>query len=168
MGVFKAGNGRWRTAALFYEPDYQHHDYTMFTKASEDKTVGEHTYLSARRLFVETMDPTGTTFGLEYLGGFPHWKDFYSGTLESMIDEWIEEVEARLISEGLKSIRADSNTSSKSSVASAKYLAGRGWKPARKAGAPSKTERERELRVATKAKDAFDKDADRLGLSLVG
>ena len=165
MSNFKGSQGKWFTLSLFLEHDYDPEDLATFTHKSEDHTLHGKTYISARRLFVETGDPTGYTFALEYLGGWAHWKAWLaSPPLRKRIDEWVEEVEIKLKAEALHTIKADADSGSKSSVSSAKYLADKGYQPKRKAGAPSKAEKERKVKENETIKDEYDVDFNRLKL----
>jgi len=162
---FKGAQGKWRSVSLFLEYDYDPDDIAVFTYKSEDHTLHDKTYLSARRLFVETDDPTGYTFATEHIGGWEHWKAWLdSPILRKHIDEWVEETEVKIKSQGIRRLIKDIASESKSSVTSAKYIADKGYKPKRKAGAPSKAERERQTKVDQRIHDEVDDDLQRIKL----
>jgi hypothetical protein len=78
------------------------------------------------------------------------------------VEEWQEELEVKLRAEAIRTVVADSGSESRSSVSSAKWLSDKGWVEKRKAGAPSKKEKEREMKVQSKIKSELDEDYARI------
>lgn len=162
MSQFKGSNGKWKTISLFLE---HHYDTTeaIFTMKGEHFDYKGKQYLSPRQLFVGLGDPTGYEFSQQYLDGWEHWKAFCaSPRIRAFIEDWKEELEVKLRSKAITTVVADSESESRSSVASAKWLSDRGWVEKRAAGKPSKEEVQRELKVATKIKDEHEDDWKRM------
>lgn len=157
--------GNWYTQALFYELSYANKENVMYTLKEHDIDVeinGEVRHLpSIKRLFVECGDPTEYQFAITYLGGWAHWKRLCEKTkaLHPYIEEWREELEIKMRSEGIRAM-AEFATQEKGMQA-AKWLAEKGWSD-KKRGAPSKEEKQRELHIATKIHKEVDDDLTRI------
>jgi hypothetical protein len=162
MSKFKGTNGKWKTVSLFLEHEYDPTE-AIFTFKDDHHEVNGKTFLSARKLFAGLGDPTGYQFSQEYLGGYSHWKAICnSPKIAPHVADWQEELEVRLRSTAIRTVVSDSLSESRSSVASAKWLSDKGWLEKRKAGAPSKVDKVRELKIATKIKDELDEDLERI------
>ena len=157
--------GNWYTQALFYELTYTRPENAMYTlkdNAIDIKVNGEvRTLPSIKQAFLECEDPTEYTFATTYLGGWSHWKRLCEKTklLHPYIEEWREELEVKLRSEGIRQV-AEHAKSDKGFQAS-KWLAEKGWDE-KKRGRPSKEEKERELKIQTKIGKEVDDDLTRI------
>lgn len=157
--------GNWYTQALFLELSYNNKDNVMYTLKEHDVEVeinGELRLLpSIKRLFVECGDPTEYLFATTYLGGWAHWKRICEKTkaLHPYIEEWREELEVKLRSQGIQQM-AEHARGEKGMQAS-KWLAEKGWEE-KKRGAPSKAEKERELKIQSKIHQEVDDDLQRI------
>jgi hypothetical protein len=162
MSKFKGTNGKWKTVSLFLEHEYDPTE-AIFTFKDDHHEVNGKTFLSARRLFVGLGDPTGYQFSQEHLGGYSHWKAFVSSPkIAPYVAEWQEELEVLLRSQAIRTVVGDAASESRSSVSSAKWLSDKGWVEKRKAGAPSREEKQRELKVHTRIKTELDDDIERM------
>lgn len=155
--MFKDSMGRWFTKGLFWEtcrPDNK--EWASYTLKEQ-----EHEGLpSLKALYLETSDPTEYEFATSYLGGWLHWKALCECSwFQPHLEDWREELEVKLRSEGIKKIAEHSR--GEKGYQAAKYLADRGW-DMRKAGAPSKEERARELKVQSRLHDEIDDDMARI------
>jgi len=162
---FKAPQGKYYTNSLFLETsNFQSTDkkrwldVALFTLKDNDVVKGDRTYPSARRLFVETGDPTGYTFAEEYCAGWKHYQTLIKGVLADKIEEWLVELEICLKAEGIKKIRELAKGGNRQAM---EWLAQGKWK-VRKAGAPSKAEKEGRKKQEKIAEDSVEDDYDRV------
>ena len=157
--------GNWLTQGLFLELSYNNKTnvlYTLKDQAVDIEVDGETRHLlPIGRLFVECGDPTEYEFATRYLGGWGHWKRICEKTkmLHPYIEEWREELEIKMRSEGVKQM-AEHARGEKGMQAS-KWLAEKGWSE-KKRGAPSKQEKDREMKVQTRMYDAINDDLTRI------
>lgn len=134
--------GRPLTQSLFLEFNYNV-DYAVFTFDDEDKMYKGKLYPSLKKLYLETADPTEYIFAKKYLLGWSHWKRLNENkALKKHFDEWREELEISLRSEGVQAILEGAADN----FQAAKWLADKGWEK-RSPGRPSKEEQEREERI---------------------
>lgn len=126
--------GRYITQGLFLELGYNT-EFAQFTLDDSDKNYEGVVYPSLKRLYIECADPVEYEFSKEHLLGWNHWKRLLDNkATRHHIDQWREELELSIRSEGVKAIidlAAESN-----SFQAAKWLADNGWSK-RKAGRPS-------------------------------
>ena len=138
----KDSGGRYLTQSLFLEFNYNT-DFAVFTFDDEDKQYKGKTYCSLKKLFLEEEDPTEYRFAKKYLLGWAHWQRLNGNeALRKHFDEWREELEVYLRSQGLKAVI----DMSEDNYQAAKYLAEKGWDK-NKVGRPSKKDQEREKRI---------------------
>ena len=151
-------SGRPLTQSLFLELGYS--DYSVYTLKDEDHTHKGTTYTSLKRLYLECSDPTEYTFAKQHLLGWKHWERLCANKIiKKHIDEWREELEVKLRSEGV--LKTIEQARGGHSFQATKWLADRGWDK-RAAGRPSKEEVERETRIQSKISDEFNDDVVRL------
>ena len=137
----------WITSGLFKETAGPNKSFILFT-------VEE-----ARKLFVQSGDPTGVVFADEHLGGYQHWKALKDcNPLKPYIAEWEEELEVRIRSKQLGNIMKQAD---EGHFQAEKFLMDRGWEK-RGAGRPSKEEVERETRVQSAIKNDYKADVARI------
>jgi hypothetical protein len=149
--------GRPITQSLFLELGYT--DSALFTLKEDDFEYKGRFLPSLKRLYIEMADPTEYEFATTYLLGWRHWQRIVENkAVKSHIDEWREELEMKLRSQGVKAIMQSAVDGNHQS---AKWLADRGW-DTRGAGRPSKAERESELKKQTAIVNEFANDAARL------
>ena len=105
---------------------------------------------------MELADPTEYAVAMEVFGSWKQWeKIINNNTLLVHIEEWRVELEIKLKSEAILALAKTAKNEGSKGTAAAKYLAERGWEK-RKAGAPSKAEVKREMKVATKVSSEVD------------
>lgn len=153
----KDTRGRGLTQQLFLELGYT--DYAVYTLKDKDHNYKGKVYPSLKRLYLECSDPTEYEFATTHLVGWKHWQQMTNNKIiRKHIDEWREELEVKLRSEGVRNAiqHAQSGT-----FQAAKWLADRGWDK-RAAGRPSKEEIEKENKINEKIEDEFSADIIRL------
>lgn len=164
MKNFKDGSNRWLTAALFLETASDK-STAMFTINDQDVVEGDKVYLSLKRVYLETLDPTEYRFATRYLGGWKHWLTLQrSSLLKPVIEDWRMELEVAIRSEQIAAIGEFAK--GPKGFQAAKFLAEAGWRE-RKVGAPSKAEKEGALKRDAALESALSDDAERLGLRVV-
>ncbi len=138
MTKFKDASGNWITQSLFLEYQYKE-IYAVYTLSEEDKEYKGTLYPSIKKLYLDICDPTEYEFAQKCFGGWEHWKRLQKNKyLRPYINKWREELEIKLVSQGVRTLIEKSN---EGGISIAKWLADKGWQPRRKAGAPSKEER---------------------------
>lgn len=161
MSKFKDDNsGNFYTQGLFLELSYNDPKHAIYTLKDEDHEFNDKSYLSIKKLYVATGDPTEYKFATEHLGGWNHWKRLLAKTtlLHPYIEEWREELEVKMRSQGV----ARMVSSAYESPTAAKWLAEKGWVEKRTAGRPSKAEVEGEKKQQASVKSVIQSDLDRL------
>ena len=149
------------TQALFLETVYS--PYAIWTFDDEDKEYtypdGEKRLLkSLRSYYLDIADPTEYQFAKQCTLGWDHWKRLTENKMiRSEVDKWREELEVMLRSEGILSIV----TASEENFQAAKWLADKGWSKSGP-GRPSKSDVEREKRVADRVNQGFGADILRM------
>ena len=147
------------TVALFYDLGFRA-DIAKYVVGDKDKTYGDKTYPSLKRLYLEMEDPTEYQFATTYLDGWRHWKKLLgSPQVRKHIEEWREELELKLMSKGLQSVIEQATTDEKVSFQAAKFLADKGW-----IGADNRTKRAKDKKKVQQAQitDEFQDDIDRM------
>lgn len=149
--------GKPITQSLFLEIGYT--EMAIYSLKEEDCIYEGRTYPSMRKLYVEMGDPTEYLFAKTYFLGWKHWKRVCENKLiRKNIDEWREELEVKLRSEGVGlAIKA----AKEGGFQASKWLADRGWDN-RGAGRPSKEEMEREKKIQSRIADEYGADVVRL------
>ena len=132
----------------------------LYTLTPYDKVVEGKTYKSLKRLFLETNDPTGYTLATMYLDGWEHLQRLQAGVLKDLWPVWEDEMEVKLKSAGLRTVF---EKASEGNVDCAKFLTNKGWVK-RKAGAPTKDEKARQLKIDQSIEKEMAEDAVRLEL----
>jgi len=155
----KDSSGRPLTQSLFLENGYRT-EFAVYTLKDDDYTYKGTTYPSLKRLFLEMEDLMEYEFAREYLIGWQHWKRLNANKLMTKhFEEWREELELRLRSQGVRAI-LDQSMDEKAFQA-AKYVAEKGWDK-RPAGRPSKNEKLKEERMQARMDDEFTGDIARM------
>lgn len=158
---FKDEKNRYIVQGLFLEDRYNM-DLSVYTFDGEDKVYKGKTFPSLKKLYIEYADPTEYMFANEYLFDWKHWKRLCNNAIVSRhIEEWREELELSLVSEGIQTMI--DLAGDKQSYQAAKFLADRGWDKTEK-GRPSKEQIEGELKRRADEKSDFDEDFQLLKL----
>jgi len=130
----------------------------LYTLQPYDKELRGKVYKSLKRLYLETNDPTGYILATDYLDGWDHLLKLKASVLREQWPQWEDEMEIRLKSLAIMTliVKAESGD-----AVSAKFLATKGWDK-RKAGAPSKDERTRQLKINRGIEADIRADAKRI------
>lgn len=155
---FVDGKGRYLTQSLFLEIGYN--EDAIFTLKGQDHELNGKTYISLKRLYLESSDPTEWEFATRYLADWDHWQKICANkVLAQHVDKWRFELELKLRAEGVQ--RVLKSARSKGNWLAAKFLAEKGWEQ-RIAGRPSKEEVARETKIQAAIASEFDDDIVRL------
>lgn len=149
--------GRPLTQSLFLEFGYNT-DYALFTLNDEDKTYQDKTYFSLKRLYLDVGDPSEYQFARQCLLNWRHWKRITENKLFiPYLEEWREELEVQLRSEGIISVMEQSENN----FQAAKWLADKGWDK-KGVGRPSKADKARENSIKDKLGEGLNADVIRM------
>lgn len=161
--TFKNANGNWILAGLFLETSYNDKTHVIYTLKDDDYVLHGKKYISIKRLYLLEEDPTEYQVATKYFGGWKHWKALCdSPTLQEHIEDWREELEVKLRSEGVRAmITKASDASDKNSFSAAKYLSDKGWQD-KKVGRPSKADIDNERKKQANVKSKVVGDLERL------
>lgn len=120
-----------------------------------------------RKVYVEIADPTEYTAAMELIGSWEHWLALRANPILSRIfDEWLQEVEVKLRSLGVRELmKVAAKTGSPGASAAARWLAEGGYVEDKRMR--TKEGRKREEQVKQGVKDRTAADAARLGLSVI-
>lgn len=150
--------GRPITQSLFLEINYT--ELSVYTLKDDDHELNGKQYPSLKRLYLECEDPTEYEFATTYLLGWKHWLRLCENkAIRKHIDEWRDELEVKLRSQGVKEVIRAANRPG--GLQAAKWLADRGW-ATRGAGRPSKADVDREKAIQANITDEFTADIVRL------
>lgn len=156
---FKDEKGRYIVQGLFLEDRYNT-NLAVYTLDGEDKTYKGVVYPSLKRLYLEEYDPKEYIFANKYLFDWDHWQRMCRNAIIGRhIDKWREELELKLVSEGVASL-IDLAMNEKSYQAS-KYLVDMGWNK-RARGRPSNEEIEGEIKKKVEQEFGYDRDFELL------
>jgi hypothetical protein len=123
MNNFKNSMGRPLMKALFYEMVPGQPETCVYTLKDEDHVVGDITYPSLYRLYMEMEDIVEWEFAHKYLSGWAHWETLCeSPFFKPYIKRWRKELELMLKTRFLKDIELESKSSSKNAYYASKYL----------------------------------------------
>ena len=161
---YKDKMGRWRTKSLFKE-FYLNEELPVFTLKEADDTCNKTGALlpSMRQVFLSFKDPTGYQFAKEVLGSYEHWKKLSRVSwFRQHLEDWLEELETKLRSEGLEKIKEIAVGETGQAYQAAKFLANEDWKD--KKGRPKKADIERKIREHAGIESEIEDDYERLRL----
>lgn len=164
---YKTEQNVWYTEALFYDRMVEKADRKfepVFTLIDEKPD-----YICFRTTFIELNDPTGYKWAIKYLGDYEHWMRLMKTTwFPAAYDRAMSELKTKLRAEALNVISEIATGSQPAqALVAAKYLAGFEWEKASR-GRPSKAEVAGELKKQAQLLSEEDKDAERIGLKVVG
>lgn len=151
--------GRPLTQSLFLEIGYS--QFAVYTLKEYDYPYKGKHYPSLKKLYLQEEDPTEYAFAEKHLLGWQHWKKL-QGNAQIMrhIQEWREELELKIRSQAIRDMM-NLCASESGNFSAAKFLADRGWDK-KAVGRPSKSDKEREDRIAQRVADEFQEDIARL------
>lgn len=123
---FKDNQGRFLTESMFLEIKYNE-EFAIYTDGDDDKKYKGKVYPSLKKLFLESSDPTEYVFATTHLGGWKHWKKLNENKrLKAMFDDWRDELEVKMRSEGLGVVMFQMNQND--NLQAAKFMVEGGWK----------------------------------------
>jgi hypothetical protein len=164
---YKDAMNRWLTSGLFRDLVIQKHDinvryHPVFTLY--DDRPG---YINARRTFIEEGDPTGCRWAIKYLGDYNHFLALSKADwFQVAFERWQEELNAKLASEALDSVRAiAADENDKGRLAAARFLhslVAQKPKETVKRGRPSNKNADAETKAAEAVGRQVEEDYDRL------
>ena len=171
--VLRDEGGRFRTQSLFWELRYRTDEEKyppLFTLKDYDLKKPEGIYLSLKKIYL-TYDHIPNfeyEFAIDVFNSWDHWQKLANDTIPDIRDSiksWREELDIRIKSQAIKALITASRNEDAKGFNAAKYLADKGYTPAR--GRPSSDEVSRELKVQVGLNKDFEEDMKRLGLSVV-
>ena len=163
MTAFRTKSNTHVTISLFKEIPTPHFEYAVYTLDDRDFTSDGKVYYSAKKLFLEEGDVTGYQFATKWLDGWDHLqKILKSKKFLPVYEGWVQELEVKLRSEGLREVI---KLSSAGNYNASKLLIDKGW--AQKRGRPSKEEVQGARAQEARIKDEIDEDLQRVGLRAV-
>lgn len=158
-------NGHYKTQSIFLETSLNDQSGVLMTLKDAPVEVNGALIPSLRILYMEDRDPTGFTTAIRVFGSWEHWRRCKSNT---MINKYLlryeDELDVSIRSGVIKELINTAMEEGGRGTTAAKYIAERGWDK-RKAGAPTKEEKDRELKVNSLVIDEVQEDLVRLGLT---
>lgn len=152
----KDAGGRYLTQSLFLEFQYNT-QYAIYTLDDQDKVYEDKTYPSLKRLYLETMDPTGYEFANRYLCNYEQWMRICANKqLYAEIEQWEMELEVKIRSIGVRRVLAMGIDN----FSAAKWAVDGHWNVKR--GRPSKQEQERDKKVRQLVADETQEESTRI------
>lgn len=120
-----------------------------------------------RKTYIRVADPTEYATAMELIGSWEHWLALRANpVLAAHFNEWLQEVEIKLRSSGVKELmKVAGRTGSPGAAAAARWLAEGGFIEDRRLR--TKDGRKREEEVKKQVQDRTAADAARLGLVAV-
>ena len=157
---------RYMTAGLFIETFRKSNKneykpvYTLKGYPVEKDGV---TYPSAKAIYMECSDPSEYRAAMAIVGSWQHWLVLRKNPeIAVAIDEWREELEVKLRSEALTSVRNISQKEDGSALNAAKYIAEYAWTRSGKRGRPTSDEVNKEKRKEAAILSQLERDAERM------
>lgn len=171
--TYRDQRGRWRTQSMFLEQSYgsTSQEKPVFTMKGEDipETMTQDALPSFRRLYLEIGDPSEYRQAKELCGGWEHWQELLkSKWFTDYITDLRSELAVQLRSQGLMKLLEIMNGDDPNKAATiARYFADQDYREKRKPGRPSNEEVSRQAREIAESNQRVQRDAARLGLSVV-
>ena len=165
--LLKDKQGRALRKALVLELSYNNPKYAIYTLKDEDYEYKGKLYYSLKKIFLECADPTEYKFATNCFANWKAWKLLAAQSVKfnvsrewtDLVDEWREELEIMLRSQGLQDIIGRAGT--EKGYQAEKYLADKGWVEQRK-GRPSKQDIDNEIQQNVKVRNEVQDDLSRL------
>jgi len=155
--------GAYRTQSLFLETNGTS-GLPILTLKELDWEYKGQVLPSLRKMYMEIADPEEYEVAIQVLGSWEHWLRLLENKkIMGYIQQYRDELEVKIRSCAVKAMVQTATLDGSKGTSAAKYIAEKGWSK-RKAGAPSKLEKERELKITTKISDEVEDDLKRLGI----
>ena len=150
--------GRPLTQSLFFELGGSK-EYAYFSLKDQDHHYGGETYISLKRLYLLHEDPIEYDFATTYLLGWHQWQRLCGNkSILNHIEQWREELELKMRSEGFKNIL---DTAATGNFQASKWLTEKGWDK-RGAGRPNTKAKEKEDAFQISMANDYKEDIKRL------
>ena len=157
--------GAYRTQSLFIETNSTATDALMTIKEVDWLYHGKM-YPSFRIQYIDLADPEEYETAIQIFGSWEHWKKLLRNKkIRLKIEQYREELEVSIRSGAVRALVKTAHTEGAKGTSAAKYIAEKGWDK-RKAGAPSKLEKEREIKIQTSISEEVQEDLERLGMTI--
>jgi hypothetical protein len=148
---FRSVSNQRLLKGLFYE-ESDNQQSVVYTLKDRDHPVGDKTFPSLYRLYMETDDLTEWDFATKYLDGWEHWQMLCNCTwFQPFVARWRQELEVRARSRSLLRLRAVASSSAKEAYLANKFLIERGWVP-----------KDEKSSVGRPTKEAIKREAEQL------
>lgn len=159
---YRDKQNRYRTQSLFKEFYVGGKRGETYPPVFTLKEFDDGDLPSLRQLFLSYNDPTGYKFALDVLGSYEHWKKLCSLKWfnEDYLQSWLEELEIKLTSEGLKTINDVAAGDSAQAFNASKFLVSKGWTPTK--GRPTKADIKKAAHIQAEVEDRVSDDLSRL------
>ena len=156
-------SGSYRTQSLFLETNQSRLKPIITLKEVDWEYKGE-VLPSLRKIYMEIADPEEYEVAIAVLGSWEHWLRLLDNKqVMKYIQQYRDELEIKIRSGAVKSLIQTAHFEGSKGTTAAKYIAEKGWDK-RKAGAPTKQEVHRELKIQTGISEDIEDDLERLGL----
>ena len=156
---------RVRTNSLFIETIDDHIKYEPLFNLSQEDDVEKNgkVYPSLKKIYLDIGDPTEYEFAVHVFGEWKIWKRVSANKdIKRYVDDWREELEVKIRSDAIRSLRDAAQTEGTRGIAAAKYVAERGWEKVR--GSRTKEASEQRTKIEKRISSVIDEDAERLGI----
>lgn len=155
--------GSMKTLSLFIE--FRRHGIEPIMSLSHyEREYEGKPLVSLKKIYMEEEDLEEYKVAIRVFGSWNHWKKLLGNAkITAYIEEYREELETKIRSEAVRALVKTATLEGAKGTAAAKYVAEKGWNK-RKAGAPSKNEVTRELKVQTRMDSELKEDMKRIGL----
>lgn len=155
--------GAYRTQSLYLETNRSALEPIMTLKECNWEHKGK-LLPSLHLLYLAAGDPTEYKVAIEVFGSWKAWtKQLANPSIRAYINDWREELEVQVRSKAIAAMAKTASLEGSKGTSAAKYLADKGWVK-RKAGAPSKEEKDGELKKQAEVGNHLTADFKRLGL----
>ncbi len=144
------------TQSLFYELTYDF-DRAIYTLKDDDYVLRGKRFVSIKKLYLETGDPTEYEFANKYFYNWDHWVRCRSnGAVAQHVDLWKDELEVKLRSAAIREMLS----LGKGNFNAAEWAADGNWEIKR--GRPSKEDIKRDKKIKERITEEVKGDSSRV------
>lgn len=155
--------GAYRTQSLFLETNSAD-VFPLMTLKDVDWEYKGIMLPSLRKIYMDLADPTEYEVAIHVLGSWEHWTRFFSNKkIMKYLQQYRNELEVKTRSGAIRAMISTATLDGSKGTSAAKYIAEKGWEK-RKAGAPSKIEVQKELKIQTDIDHELEEDLRRIGI----
>ena len=157
-------SGLYLTQSLFLETCNPSIDTPIMTLKDDDVIHKSTTLPSLHRLYMEVSDPEEYELAIYVFNSWEHWVRVTSSKkIMRFVQRYRDELEVKVRSGAVKAMIKTATQDGSKGTSAAKYIAEKGWNK-RKAGAPSKLEVQKELKIQTDIDQELEEDLKRIGI----